>query len=306
LNSIATENPPCRLCGFNQFEALLQEQAIANKAKYSLLQCKKCSFVSTSPLPGDEILNIHYDSNYWKGQHDEVPLYLQLFFSLRVRSILCELKKHTLPKGKILDWGSGDGAWVRLLRRKGFDAWGIDPFSNPEKTDCLIQGTLNSAKFEDRHFDAVICFHVLEHLEDPLNEVKEAVRILRPGGIMIIEVPNINSWGFSLFKMNWQPLHLPAHVNHFTPETLEKVFQMADNVNLLKLSHFSVKASPASFVLSLLPGLTPQNVRRKFKGKYPFYFKVAYLIFQVAILPLVALSVLARKGCIIRCYLQKQ
>ncbi|MBL6995925.1 class I SAM-dependent methyltransferase [Desulfobacula sp.] len=277
-----------------------------NQEPYSLIQCKKCSFVSVHPLPDDESLKLLYDSNYWEGQQIEESPYMQLFFSFRVRSILNKIKNHIPPKGSILDLGAGDGAWVRLLRRHGFDAWGIDPFSNPDKTDFLIQGTLNSAEFEDEHFDVVTCFHVLEHLEDPLNEVKEALRILRPGGIMIIEVPNINSWGFSFFKMNWQPLHLPAHVNHFTPETLDKVFQMAGNVNLLKLSHFSIKTSPASFVLSLLPGLTPHKVRRKFKGKYPFYFKVAYLIFQMATLPFVALSVLARKGCIIRCYLQKQ
>jgi len=306
IESMTYENPACRLCGFNQYIALTEEEIIANGKKYSLIQCQKCSFISVHPLPDYESLREQYDSGYWERQHDEKPLHLQLLFSLRVRSILYELKKHVSPKGKILDWGAGDGAWVRLLRREGFDTWGIDPFSIPSKTDYLIQGTLHSAEFADSSFDAITCFHVLEHLDNPLNEIKEALRILQPGGIIIVEVPNISSLGFALFKTSWQPLHIPAHVNHFTPETLQKVFQKAGDADLLKLSHFSAKASPAAFALSCLPGLTPHKVRRKFKGKYPFHYKVAYLNLQMAAFPFILLSVLAGKGCIIRCYFRKR
>ncbi len=305
LKPAACKNPPCRLCGFNRYEVFLEDAACANEKKYCIIQCKKCAFISVHPLPDHESLKEHYDSSYWKGPQQKESPYMQHFFSFRVKSIVYELTKHISRKGKILDWGAGDGAWVHLLRRKGFDAWGIDPFSIPSKTDYLIQGTLHSAEFGDSSFDAITCFHVLEHLDDPLNELKEALRILKPGGIMIVEVPNISSWGFSLFKKNWQPLHIPAHVNHFTPETLRQVFQTAGDVNLLKLSHFSAKASPAAFVLSFLPGLTPQNVRRKFDGKYPFHYKTAYLALQMVSLPYIVPGILAQRGCIIRGYFRK-
>lgn len=306
LKSITTENSPCRLCGLNQFKAFLEKQVTANKEKYSLIQCKKCSFVSVYPIPGDETLAVYYDSNYWEGQQAEKSSYMHLLFSIRARSILNKLKKYLPSKGRILDWGAGDGAWVRLLRRHGFDAWGIDPFSIPQKTDFLIPGTLNSAEFPDSYFDAVTCFHVLEHVKNPLNEVKEALRILRPGGIMIVEIPNIASWGFSLFKMNWQPLQIPTHVNHFSPETLQKAFQLAGNVEMLELSHFSAKTSPAAVVLSFFPGLTPQNVRKKMDGKYPFHYKTTYLALQMIALPYIVPGVLAQRGCIIRSYLRKR
>jgi 2-polyprenyl-3-methyl-5-hydroxy-6-metoxy-1,4-benzoquinol methylase len=304
LKSTVEKNPVCRLCGFNQYDTLIK-QIVSNGKKYSLIRCKNCSFVSVNPLPDAESLKFYYDTNYWKGRPSETSPLVQYFYAFRVRPILSMLKKYVPPKGRILDWGAGEGAWVNLLRREGFDAWGIDPFSIPEKTDFMIQGALSSVEFADNYFDAITCFHVLEHLENPLSEVRNALRILRPGGIIIIEVPNISSLGFALFKQNWQPLQIPIHVNHFTPETLKKVFKISGEAHLLKISQFSLKASPAACVLSLLPVFTPQKIRNRFNGNYPFHLEIIYLALQIMMLLFVIPSTWAKKGCIIQAFLKK-
>lgn len=298
--------PPCRMCGDSRYKILLCEKKAETKEKFSLIQCKKCTFISTYPILNEETLKSHYYPNYWESVRKNKSFFTKAFLSLRLSLILYELKQYVPTRGRILDWGAGDGAWVRLLRKNGFDAWGVDMFSNPEHSNFLLKGSLHSVKFEDNYFDAITCLHVLEHLKNPINGITEALRILKPGGIMIVEVPNINSLGFYIFGVKWQPLQLPTHFNHFTTETLSKCLKIGEQTDLIKLSHFSAKASPSAFVLSIFPKMSPKHLRNKLNGTYPLYYKLIYLILQITALPFVLGGILTQKGCIIRGYFRKR
>ena len=78
-----------------------------------------------------------------------------------------------------------------------------------------------SGAFPDNHFAAVTLWDVLEHLHDPIGALVEIKRILRPGGVVLLRVPNLGSWDASLFGSTWAGLDAPRHLYVYTRATLE-------------------------------------------------------------------------------------
>lgn len=290
----------CRLCGKEDDCIIPLNSNREVPCGHRLFRCENCGFVRLYPLPGDDDLRPYYFDNYWSIETTDRGL-MAFLYALRSRGIRRELQQALPPKAKILDWGAGDGAWVNLLRRYGFEAWGFDPFSDPGHADFIIKGGPDALNFQDNYFDAITCFHVLEHLPEPLDSLNQVLRLLKPGGLIIIEVPNIASWGFTIFKHRWQPLQLPTHLNHFSPGTLRDALEKT-GCTTLKIVNYSSKASKAAVVLSLFPGMTPKIVREKYHGRYPLPMKILYLLLQFLAYPYVWVSVIAGKGCIIRGY----
>jgi SAM-dependent methyltransferase len=81
-------------------------------------------------------------------------------------------------------------------------------------------GTLASANLEDESFDAVVMRHSLEHVPDPVADLERVYRVLRPGGLLVISVPNFDSWERRRFGGAWFHLDLPRHRTHFVPDSL--------------------------------------------------------------------------------------
>jgi hypothetical protein len=129
--------------------------------------------------------------------------------------------------------------------------------------------------------------------------------LLKTGGVIIVEVPNLDSVGFQIFKHRWQPLEIPTHLNHFTPATLQRVFETAGNVKILKTEFFSHRISPAALVLSLFPALSPRNTRKKYKGRYPLPRLGVYFLMQLLSYPLAAAGSLLGRGEIVRMFFWK-
>lgn len=84
-------------------------------------------------------------------------------------------------------------------------------------------GSLENSPEPDGQLDLIVGWMVLEHLHDPISCLKKLHNWTRPGGWLVLSVPNSCSLGINLFKDNWYALHLPAHLYHFTPLTLENV-----------------------------------------------------------------------------------
>ena len=82
------------------------------------------------------------------------------------------------------------------------------------------QGTLDSVELPDGSFDAVVMRHSLEHVPDPIADLGRVLRLLRPGGLLAISVPNFDSWERRRFGSAWFHLDLPRHRTHFSPRAL--------------------------------------------------------------------------------------
>ena len=114
--------------------------------------------------------------------------------------------------GSVLDAGSSSGEFVYLLKSRGFSAMGLEAnegYAKFSKNELAIDVSIEpfSEFSHDRKFDVITMFHVLEHIENPLNDLGHLIKFLKPGGHLIIEVPNILYKNMA-FRNKWHPGHL--------------------------------------------------------------------------------------------------
>jgi 2-polyprenyl-3-methyl-5-hydroxy-6-metoxy-1,4-benzoquinol methylase len=149
----------------------------------------------------------------------------QKLFEERLRHL-----QRFVRSGRLLEIGCASGEFLRLAAQAGFDVEGVEPEPvtsvAARQTHGLnvITGTLVEASYPPDSFDAVVLFHVLEHLDSPRQTVTEINRILKPGGILVIETPNIDTIWFRLLGARWRQF-IPDHYYFFTPRTLSRLLQ---------------------------------------------------------------------------------
>ena len=292
----------CRICGANRHSSLIEGLADETNQMYSLLKCHHCLLVTTSPLP--KKMEALYAKEYWSAASRETLV--DKFYELRMQGITYGLRRFVKRNARILDWGAGNGNLARLIRKYGYDCWGIEPYHRSTEDDRIISAPLAEAPFKKDSFDAITCIHVLEHLEDPVGNLRAASRLLKPGGFLLIEVPNISSIGFRLFKSRWQPLEIPSHLNHFDSASLKNMLSRCHGFRILKRSFFSAHASPAAWVLSCVPSLSPRNVRKRYRGRHPWILKALYLCLQMLAYPFAVMESCLNRGSIMRVWIQKE
>ena len=147
------------------------------------------------------------------------------------------------PGRRLLEVGSGTGFFVAQAGEHGYDAIGVEPsalFAEHARTTLgadVRTGFLESADLPETDFDAVCMWHVLEHSADPLALLRDVRARLRPGGRLVLEVPNIASVGATMMRERWAHLDPDAHVCHFTPRSLSVALEAA-GYELIELQTF--------------------------------------------------------------------
>jgi SAM-dependent methyltransferase len=133
-----------------------------------------------------------------------------------------------MPPGRILDVGCGRGDIGSAFVARGWTVSGIEPSEGAcmaarERNVDAFAGTLEEAPFPPQHFDAILFQHSLEHVAVPREDVRRAWELLRPGGVLIISVPNFGSWQRRAFQADWRHLDVPRHRTHFTSSGLQQL-----------------------------------------------------------------------------------
>ena len=292
----------CRICGSTRHQTVLSNYQAMGRS-WDLIQCLSCGLVSTEPIPDDDILEGRYSQDYWAASDDRTT---GAVYNIRMRGFARRLRKMVRSGDKALDVGAGNGAWVGLLNACGFEAVGIDPYAAGSAAGPVLKYALEDAPFEKTSFDLISFMHVLEHTRDPAVTLKTAHQLLKPGGLLVIEVPNIGSLGFTVFNKRWFPLDdIPSHINHFNRQSLIHSVRNCGTYTLILDGGFSLKDSPSILVNSLFPGLSPRRVRRRNDGRHPLYLKVIYLMAQATLLPAAMILARAGRGEIIRLVFKK-
>jgi SAM-dependent methyltransferase len=127
-----------------------------------------------------------------------------------------------IPGGSLVDVGCGSGAYMARLRSLGWAVRGLEPNADAcaharasLRLDVLC-GTLDGRVLPEASCDVVTLWHTLEHTSHPLRTLKEAYALLKPGGLIMLEVPNWDSAQRRIFGVRWFHLDLPRHLLHFT------------------------------------------------------------------------------------------
>jgi SAM-dependent methyltransferase len=227
--------------------------------RFDLVQCRACGLALTSPAPAASEMERYYPAVYYAGtggkRFPAVVERLQKFlYSQRVRRIE---RLNGERKGRVLDVGCGPGFLLRQFQKRGWEAQGTE-LSEQSAVHAreilglpIHVGDLASARFPDAHFDAVVLWHVLEHVPGPQSTIAEVERILQPGGVFLVGVPNFGSREARLARDKWFHLDVPRHLHHFTVPTLTWILASA-GLQVKSESFFAPEYDSFSFVQSAL------------------------------------------------------
>ncbi len=131
-----------------------------------------------------------------------------------------------VPKGvKVLDIGCGFGESLGYFEKRGCEAYGVEADENIRRVADRFGfkvhvGLFNPDMYQENFFDYVTMAQVIEHVVDPLVNLKGAAKVLKPGGTLILSTPNSNGWGARFFGRKWINWHAPYHLQHFSIKSM--------------------------------------------------------------------------------------
>jgi ubiquinone/menaquinone biosynthesis C-methylase UbiE len=170
--------------------------------------------------PTDKSVADYYDNSGYYGQRKF--LVERAVNYARVKSVLGEMR--SAAPLSLLDVGCGNGMFLLGMRQRGWQSFGteIAPAFHlqDQAAEFIKKGELKNIDFPDNFFDVITMWHSLEHVNDPLGYLIKARRILKNDGVLVVEVPNFQSWQARFFKKNWFGLDVPRHLFHFSPKSI--------------------------------------------------------------------------------------
>ena len=180
-------------------------------------------------IEGDitEYLKAHYQQ-YLPADEEKISQWRTLMVEISDRSLEAIEKNNRQPlDGKLLDVGSGYGFFLEKARKRGWNVHGVEPCEHARnyaiKNELEVDlGVLLEQRYPDSSFDVVTMFYVLEHVREPLSYLKEAHRILKPGGLLLVRVPHTTPIVKFLkaFRIRNRLYDTPSHLSDFSPKTL--------------------------------------------------------------------------------------
>jgi SAM-dependent methyltransferase len=310
----------CILCGSPDgktlFSATDRLYGTTDKS-FDLVECIGCGLIRLSPRPTPGESATYYPGNYWfdpaqstAGRLEE--LYRRWVLRDHVRFVTRALRDIEAG-GLILDIGCGGGLFPGMLRERGYRALGLD--LSPQAAALAwkqhgvpaVAGELSRSPIAANTCAAVTMFHVLEHLDQPEYYLREAHGLLRPGGRLIVQVPNAASWQFALLGAAWNGVDTPRHIHLFRDSDLEKLLVKAGFTPLRK-KYFSLRDNPAGLATSIAPSLDPmaRRVREHTEGSSVRLAKdLLYFTLVLASVPFAAVEAMAQAGSTIMIEAQK-
>jgi ubiquinone/menaquinone biosynthesis C-methylase UbiE len=262
------ERTACPLCGSDAERLVFEvvDTMFHRPGEYRLVECDHCSMRYLNPRPTMAALARHYPDDYlcYTNLEDEHWLLRWAFKRLQQDQAgrrLRQIEKVTgrLAAGmQVLDVGCGRGEFMaRLKRARQCRCTGIDINQRVlERVQGdlgigVVHGTIADAACPTASFDLVVMTEYLEHEPRPRQVVEEAQRVVKPGGFLAIEVPDVTGPPARWFRDKWWQLDAPRHVTFFSPHTLTLMLQDS-GFEVLRVTRYGLLMSMGYSLLQAL------------------------------------------------------
>ncbi len=274
--------------------------------RFTVVRCCQCGLMRLTPQIPEDRLHLYYPASYWFVPDAFSRLeetYRRLVLRDHIGFVLAAYRRAGV-NGLLLEVGCGGGLLLGMLAKRGVRGAGMDisaqAAASARKVNRIpaLCGTLQHAPLRSGSFSVVTMFHVVEHLNDPVVHLLAARRLLRPGGRVVVQVPNADSWQFRLFGKRWNGMDVPRHlVNYRTRDLVQLLERCGFRVERIK--HFNLRDNPAGFATSLAPRLDPmarrlRNIRETRWGRIAK--SMLYLALTVAAIPFAIAEAAFGKG----------
>ena len=256
--------------------------------------------------PGAADLGRFYPKNYWFKPGESVAARLEeQYRRLLIRDHVAFVEQALRDAGgPILDVGCGGGLFLGVLQERGARVLGLDNSQEAARAAwqqnrvTVLLGDLLRAPVAPESCGVVTMFHVLEHLPDPRGFLGAARELLKPGGRLVVQVPNLDCWQYRLLGRSWNGVDVPRHLTDFRTRDLEKLLGQC-GFRVRRRKFFSWRDNPAGLASSLAPGLDPvaRNVRGlDSSGGGKLVKDLIYLALVLASVPFAMAEAAAGKG----------
>ena len=246
----------CPACGSEAVIPLFKSRDyFLTKEEFSVVECRDCKLRFTNPRPGfAEILKYYDSSEYISHDTSEKTLLTKVYTAARNYMLK---KKYAIVKSyskgsSLLDVGCGSGEFLNYCKIKGVTTFGVELNEKPREFARKSFGLDIREKLVDfpeteYKFDCITLWHVLEHIHNLKETMAMLKTRLKPGGVLIIALPNYSSWDSVHFETFWAAYDLPRHLYHFNEISFRK-FSSAERLKILQI----IPQKLDSFYISLI------------------------------------------------------
>ncbi|HEX9696744.1 MAG TPA: class I SAM-dependent methyltransferase [Actinomycetota bacterium] len=227
MGALTETKAACPVCGHASARALFVRDG------YAIHRCRDCAlrFAAPRPTPSDldaVYAKAYFDDKGWVGDPTSDSSYMTRCW----REVAPLLHRRFPARGRLLDIGCATGAFIAAAARDGWNVAGIeysvDAAARARDAGLDVRaGTLAGEPFAGETFDVVGAWHVVEHLIDPVADLRRIRSLTRPGGLLVLETPNDRSIGAKIRGERWAQIRPPEHINFFDRRALARALALA-------------------------------------------------------------------------------
>lgn len=233
---------------------------------FQIAQCRDCGFQFTQDTPDEKAIGSYYESEEYVSHSNTSKGFVNNLYQLARKYMLRRKlsivqQASGLKTGHLLDIGSGTGHFADTMKHGGWQVVGIEindkarEFSHAHFGLNVISPDQISS-INNESFDCITLWHVLEHFHNPFKYAADIHRILKPGGVCFVALPNSGSFDAVHYKEYWAAYDLPRHLWHFNPVTFrlfaEKAGFKLKELRSLPLDVFYISALSEKYKKSSL------------------------------------------------------
>lgn len=229
----------CPVCSSDKYKSFLScLDYLVSKETYDLLRCTNCDFVWTDNAPDAANIGSYYVSEEYIAHTDTQSGLINRLFHTARRYMLSRkrllIHKNTQEQSKtLLDIGCGTGYFLNYMRANGWNVNGLEPSQSArefarKQFALSIQPSENIETLADSSFDVITLWHVLEHVHDLKGTVNHLHRLLKQNGLLVVALPNRDSWDSRFYKQSWAAYDVPRHLWHFNPASFAQLIELSD------------------------------------------------------------------------------
>lgn len=213
---------------------LIVKDYSVSKETFALLYNKEYDLLKTHPFPDLSVLPKYYESEDYISHTDGKRTFFEkIYHFVKKRAIKNKVKlinSYHKNRGALLDVGCGTGDFLVEAQNQGWKATGYEPNEAAKKlTNSKNVSTIDDlVSLSANSFDVITLWHVLEHVPNLEEYIKNLKKLLKPSGTLIVAVPNYKSYDAIYYKRHWAAYDVPRHLWHFSKKSIKRLFSDVD------------------------------------------------------------------------------